>query len=65
MWYWLTAAAFIGAAAGALAPAVLRAIVRSDWLFWLCVRADLRAIARAKRHTGRHGQKRQGPRRNA
>ncbi|QBP30270.1 hypothetical protein KDW77_gp56 [Mycobacterium phage Pinnie] len=65
-WWALTLAGFLGGATYAGAGVLLRAIARSDWLFGVMLRRDLRAIARAKRHNRTHGQaRRKGPRRNA
>ncbi|AKF14919.1 hypothetical protein AVT46_gp58 [Mycobacterium phage MOOREtheMARYer] len=66
VWWALTLAGFLGGATYAGTWAALRAIARSDWLFGLLLRRDLRAIARAKRHNRTHGQaRREGPRRDA
>ena len=51
-WQLLTAAA-IGGLAGAATRDILRAIARSDWMFGVILRSDLRALSRAKRRKSR------------
>lgn len=65
MTWQLAAAAFVGGLAGAATRDATAAIRRSDWLFWLGIRSDLRTIGRAQRRKNRGEGTRRTPRRNA
>lgn len=61
----LIAAGLLGGFAGAATRDAIAFVRRSDWLFWLGIRSDLRAIGRAQRRKNRGEGKRRTPRRNA
>jgi hypothetical protein len=48
-WLEIAGAGFVGA----ITNEAIRAARRSDWLFWLAIRSDVRAIAKAKRKNRR------------